>query len=441
MTYPYKTAILILALLALASKSEIARADWDKDEIARLPIKTSNNAVCYATVNDTLFLYSFGGMDSTKKWDGIHQKSFRYNTISKTWHRIPDMPDSLGGVIAAGASQVDGKIYIMGGYHVYENGREVSSYENRIYDPQTNSYSRGANIPVPIDDHVQVVYKHFIYLISGWTHTIGGGNNTNAVQIYDTKNDTWLSGTPTPNTTAYKVFGANGIVHGDTIFYIGGARYGNNFPLSPFLRMGVIDPGEPTKIAWTMVQTPDFYKPYRGTSFFSSVDGKDQLVFLGGSDKSYNYNGLAYDGSGGAKPLRQICFYDLKSSSLRLESTKQEIPMDLRGNIPLSPSSIYLIGGMDSMQEVGNSVIKLTYKSPTNVVERVLPHLHDYSFDNEILNIHEDYVQRIEIFDFKGRLLRENDTNSVSIKGLKPGTYVVRLYIAPDLYSSFKLAF
>ena len=104
-----------------------------------MPEAVSNNAVVAAPVDGTMYVYSFSGIDSTKIWSGIHKKAWRYNTQTQIWEAIPELP-SGNGRIAAGASLIKDKIYIIGGYEVFPNGSEVSYDQVHIYDPATNSY-------------------------------------------------------------------------------------------------------------------------------------------------------------------------------------------------------------------------------------------------------------------------------------------------------------
>lgn len=89
--------------------------------MAPMPMAISNNAVTAATVNGVPHVFSFSGIDSTKIFSGISLKSFRYNTQTDSWDTIAPLPDTRGK-IAAGASTVKNKIYIIGGYYVFPNG-------------------------------------------------------------------------------------------------------------------------------------------------------------------------------------------------------------------------------------------------------------------------------------------------------------------------------
>ena len=169
-----------------------------------MPERVSNNAVVAAKVNGQSFVYSFCGIDSTKIWSGIHLKAWRYDVEAKKWESLPEVPDPNGGKIAASANVVNGKIYIIGGYHVASNGSETSSDKVHVFDPVTNAWlPDAAPIPVPIDDQVQVVWRDsLIYVVTGWSNT----TNVTEVQIFNPATNEWSAGTPVPNQNDYKVF-------------------------------------------------------------------------------------------------------------------------------------------------------------------------------------------------------------------------------------------
>lgn len=378
--------LFIFFLLLLNSSLCNAQFFWHADEAASMPEPVSNNAVVEGWVKDTPYVFSFGGIDSTKLWSGIHLKSWRLNTNTGVWDVIPPLPDTLGK-IAAAASWVDSIIYIVGGYHVYSNHNEASSAKVHRYDPRTNSYlSDGMDIPVPIDDHVQAVWNDsLIYVITGWSNN---GNVPN-VQIYDPANDNWLVGTPTPNNNSYKAFGATGTIIGNTIYYYGGARTGLNFPGQPTLRTGQINPLDPTQITWSFVNStnpPEI--TYRSIVLYDYVYTTTLYFGIGGSDVTYNYNGIAYNGSGGVDPRQYYLEYNPAfgpippsySGVLYIDSagspTNRQFPMDLRGYAHLGPKCIqcsnlncyWVAGGMEENQKVSKRVYLIS-GGTTSVVE------------------------------------------------------------------------
>jgi N-acetylneuraminic acid mutarotase len=333
-------------------QNNIAKKKWVFRSVKNLPIKTSNQAVSEGFIKNKPFLFTFGGLDSTKLFSGIHRRSFRYDVIADFWEEISSLPDSLGK-IANAASRVNDTIYIIGGYHVFKDGSEKSSNKVHRFDIKQNKFLKdGASIPIPIDDHVQAVWKNqLIYIITGWSNT----ENVPNVQIYSPKQNNWLEGTPVPNNDIYKSFGASGTIIGDTIYYFGGAAMGKNYPIQNYLRKGVINPRNPTEIAWTHQIIDPLITGYR----MASTNLNNSPYWFGGSSNTYNYNGIAYDKSGGVEPNQRILGF--KNGKFNLNFNKN-IPMDLRGIAVIDNSIKYLIGGMDTNQKVTNKVYKLEWK-------------------------------------------------------------------------------
>lgn len=388
----------IITLIPISLNSQIA---WTWTELDTMPMRISNNAVCAASISGESFIYSFGGIDSTKLFSGITDRAFRYEVNTDTWIEILPLPVALP-LIASSASNVKNKIYIIGGYHVYSNGDESSSNEVIIYDPITNSYEpNGTPIPVPIDDQTQCVYKDsLIYVISGWSNT---GNVVN-VQIYDPALDQWSVGTSVPNNTSYKVFGSSGYIVGDTIFYYGGASTGLNFPAQKKLRKGVINASDPTQINWILEEDAPL------TNYRSACVQHDTKVFwIGGSAVSYNYNGIAYNGSGGVEPLSQIMQYDSYTQTWYENTSTPYSVMDLRGAGQVSPISWIICGGMETNQSVSNRTFLLTYDPIVGGTIEKNP--KEMIYNNGTILLKENAIG-FEIYSMDGKLVYSLSENS-----------------------------
>jgi len=344
-----KTIIFLIGIFIF----HFTNAQLSIQEIANLPVSVSNNAVCEGFINNQPFVFSFAGIDSTKNYAGLHLKAFRYDVQTNNVMTLPDLPDTLGK-IACAASRVGDTIYISGGYHVFSNGNEVSSNRMHRFDISTNSYlSDGNNIPVATDDHVQAVWRDsLIYLITGWNNT---GNIPN-VQIYNPYFNSWMQGTALPNNNIYKSFGASGMIYGDTIYYFGGAKSSFGFGIQNQLRKGIINPNDPTDITWSFEVPDDNINGYR----MAATTVGSTLHWIGGSNITYNYNGIAYNGSGGVPTSNRDLFISVESIHWS-ENFLTEIPMDLRGIANVSDSVKYIMGGMIANQEVTNKIYKLEW--------------------------------------------------------------------------------
>lgn len=341
----------IRIVFLLISQVSFGQFNWTWTELDTMPFRTANNAVCEAIVGGVEYVYSFGGIDESKLYSGIHKRSFKYNVASDTWTEISPLPDTEAK-IASAASFVKGKIYIIGGYHVYSNGSETSSSKVHIYNPLTDSYEAdGASIPLAIDDHVQCVYKDsLIFVVTGWSNN---GNKPN-VQIYNPSLDQWQNGAFVPNNFNYTAFGASGFIIGDTLYYHGGAA-GGSFAARRFMRKGYINPLDPTDITWSqMVDAPG------NAGYRSACSGEGNNVFwVGGSPKSYNYNGIAYDGSGGVDPSARILQFNNNNYTYTDQIAEPHGVMDLRGIAKLPGGRWIIAGGMDTNQIVSNRTFLL----------------------------------------------------------------------------------
>jgi len=320
--------------------------------LENIPIYTTNNAVAEGFVYGKPYVFTFGGLDSTKLYTGIHKNSYRFDVINNTWQQIDDLPDSLGKVASA-ASRVKNLIYILGGYHVFKDHSEKSSSKVHRYDVIKNQFLEdGTPIPIPIDDHVQAVWRdHLIYVIAGWSDT----ENVPDVQIYNTEKNTWSIGTSLPNNHRYKSFGASGTILGDTIFYFGGASMGKHYPIQNILRKGIINKKNPTEITWSHQVLDSTVVGYRMA--VTTVNNK--IHWLGGSTITYNYNPIAYNGSGGVNPINRDLY--LENDHWKTDFTNK-LPMDLRGIAEINDSTKIIVGGILENQKVSNKVYKLEWK-------------------------------------------------------------------------------
>lgn len=397
-----------------------AQTGWTWTELSSMPKRVCNNAVVEGFVGNNSFVYSFSGLDSTKTHQGINLGSYKYDVQNDTWTSIASLPDTMGK-IAAGASFVNGKIYILGGYHVLAGGGEVSSDKVHIYNPTTDMYeSDGAPIPVPIDDQVQCVWRDsLIFVVTGWSNN---GNKPN-VQIYNPYSDSWQVGTSVPNNNSYLSFGASGTIIGDTIIYNGGVSGGFSFESRNFTRIGVIDPIDPTQITWSLADDNPGAAGYRMACSFHD----NRAFWVGGGGVAYNYDGLAYSNGAGVEPLSRILQF---KNDTYLYDEGLGTPfgiMDLRGIAKISDTEWIICGGMESGQTVTNRTFKIeidpiiaSIDEPKTVLN-VFPNPAQEFINVDVVQVGKNYV----IYDLTGRVLNSGIIGStqISVSKLKTGIY------------------
>jgi N-acetylneuraminic acid mutarotase len=311
-----------------------------------LPAPLTNNAVAAHSDGVGVTVYSFLGLDSTKIWSGVTNRAFRWDVGTPAWEALPPVPGP--GRLAATAQAMGDRLYVFGGYTVAEDGSERSLPHVEIYHPATATWTRGAPIPVPVDDAVSGVWRDsLVYLVSGWHDR----DNVANVQIYDPAADTWTQATPIPGAP---VFGHTGAVAGNTIVYIDGVRRSDDGPryvMESSTWRGEIDPTDPRVISWSRLAQHPGPSLYRS----AAVAVGRWIVFAGGTDNPYNYNGIGYDGIP-ARARNAVWGFDTASEEWR-RGTNLPVPtMDHRG-IALVGEQLIVIGGMTRDQRVTSGVV------------------------------------------------------------------------------------
>jgi hypothetical protein len=413
-------------IICLLPITTILFAQWEATELAQMPEAVSNHAVTAFELNDQSYIYSFSGIDSTKHFSGIHKRCYKYDFNSNNWNQLQELPTG-NGRIAAGASVVKNRIYIIGGYEVFANGSEKSFDLVHVFDPSADTFlTDGMNIPLPIDDHVQAVWQDsLIYVISGWSNT----SNVNNVQVFNPSNNEWMEASPVPSNPDYMVFGGSGVIIGDTIYYSGGARMGSTFPATRYFRKGAINPQNPLEIKWTGWMT-NHARGYRMASAYLF----DEPVWFGGSLTTYNYNGIAYNGTGGVAPLNRIISYKPVQNTFQEWEELGTSLMDFRGLGQVDSDSYILCGGMGVEQQVSDKTFLLSYLGTSSVEEHISETVVKIypNPGNSIINISsKTAISSLEIFTLDGQEINrwsKLDTNVFSIT-IPKGILLVQIHL------------
>lgn len=331
----------VVAMSAVASAQAAAIPD--------LPLAVTNNAVGHLSSGRGAGIYSFLGVDSSKTWRGITRKAFYLPAAGGAWTELPPVPGPRGR-LAALAFGVRGRVYLFGGYTVDSAGGEVSTPDVNIWDPGTRRWLRGSDMPVPVDDAVGGVWNDsLIYLVSGWHNT----DNVADVQIYDPSSDRWSAATPFPGVP---VFGATGAINGNTIVLIDGTRRNAQPPRYSITTQswaGVIDPQQPERIVWSEVTPHPSAARYRAAAYACG----SQILFAGGTDNPYNYNGVGYDGRP-AEPVNEVMAFDVRARIWLNRAPPAESTMDHRG-VVVHGGALHVVGGMRAGQRVSASVARV----------------------------------------------------------------------------------
>jgi N-acetylneuraminic acid mutarotase len=209
-------------------------------------------------------------------------------------------------------------------------------------------------MPVPVDDSVALLYQNrYIYLISGWHDT----DNVNLVQFYDTETDHWFEATPYPGAA---VFGHAGGIVGNRMVIADGTRVvagetnrRHRFVISNECFLGSIDPEDPARIDWKALPAHPGMPLYRMAAVGTVLD-VDRVVFAGGTDNPYNYNGVGYNGVP-SEPSPRIFAFNLDRNEWEELGALEVATMDHRALLQVG-SEFVIVGGMVAGQRVTDRV-------------------------------------------------------------------------------------
>jgi Kelch motif/Galactose oxidase, central domain len=318
-----------------------------------LPAPLANNAVAQVKSRGDLYLFSFMGIGPKKTWDDVSTAAFILDPYIGKWKQIRNVPGPAGrlAAVAAGARE---HVFLFGGYTVDAQGGEITVSDVNVYEPLTDGWLRGADMPIAVDDSVAGVYRdRYIYLVSGWSKS----DAVNNVQVYDAEKNRWQQATPIPGRP---VFGHAGAMAGDTIVYVDGA-YRNpsgspKYIASDECWIGKVDHKNPSKISWSKLP------PHPGDARYRIAAGgseKDHMIyFSGGSANPYNFNGIGYNGEP-SEPSPYTFAFNLRSGKWETLNADTSNPtMDHRGLFVL-PEGLILAGGMAKGQQVTPQVTVL----------------------------------------------------------------------------------
>ena len=178
--------LVVIGLITLSTNvifppapSEIAQIEeFDErwEELAPMPVTRTEMALAIYGGD----VYAIGGKDLEGVSDGI----FTYRPIENRWEQLSGKPTPVAEVNGVVIGE---KIYIPGGR--LNNGQYTNILE--IYDPRTDTWMKGAELPISVGSYALVDFEGRMYLFGGWN----GGQVLSDVLIYDPNENTWTKGT------------------------------------------------------------------------------------------------------------------------------------------------------------------------------------------------------------------------------------------------------
>lgn len=333
---------------APATTSERAIPHWES--MPALPVARSNNAVAAVRTPAGTAVVSALGLASGKQWSDVVSDAWR-SDAEAGWTPLPAVPGP--GRLASVALGVDDQMLLIGGYTVAEDHTEVSWPSIDVWSASSGAWSSGATMPVAVDDAVASVWRgRWVVLVSGWSND----DNVSDVQLLDLEDGSWTEGTPIPGAA---VFGHAGAMWGDTLVYCDGVRVvpatdgaKRSFVANEACYVGRFG-DELGAIEWRVLP------PHPGTARYRMAAGAagGLIVFAGGTDNPYNYDGVGYDGTR-AEPTRTVFAWDVSAGQWVDLPPLPEPSMDHRGLVNVD-GTLVLVGGLDAQREPTTRVWRL----------------------------------------------------------------------------------
>jgi hypothetical protein len=207
----------------------------------------------------------------------------------------------------------------------------------------------------------------------------------------------------------------------------------------PKLRTGVINPGDPTVINWSIADDSlaSLYRSGAGV-----LEG--QPIWLGGADKAYNYAGVEYGTGQGVEPLNRVTRYDPLTSVISIEPGAIPAIMDMRGIAQIDSNKYIIAGGMESDQEVSGKTYLIEHVMTPGLKETTMGKKGIAVSPNPAstllqLGIEEaDKLQHWSITDMRGRIVEAGNAipnQELNISHLSDGLYTLQLTTNARVYT------
>ena len=318
---------LVVVVLFYALTKNAAANEWRV--ISQLP----THRLYFSTAVVDGKIYLIGGTLFENEQDGPFGMSLMevYDPQTNTWQRVADMPTARTGTRAA---VVNGRIYVLAGKAAKDN--QAVNFKTwkvvEMYDPQTDTWVRKQDMFLRRESFGIGVVAGKIYAIGGNVHPgdrkPDEPRRVDLVEVYDPATDTWAKRADMP-TRRNSVKAA---VIRDTLYVIGGSGWPPDGQGGPAL--ATIEAYHPKTNRWR--KKPDMPNL---RWLFSTVVVDEKIYLIGGTDLQ--------SGDRGPAPVE---VYDPATERWRLLPGMPTIRRPFA--VAAVNGNIYVLGGKDEDREL-----------------------------------------------------------------------------------------
>ena len=245
----------------------------------------------------------------------------------EAWEQITELSTKRRGFATA---VVDGKIYLIGGTRFENEKGPYGMSLVEVYEPQTNTWQRRAEMPTPREGAQAAVVNGIIYVFggsSGKDNKVVNQKYLDVVEAYNPQTDTWIQKNPMPVS---RISFDLGVMAGK-VYLIGGST---GFGAGHEKRTDRVDVYEPATDTWG-----------KGRNMPTRRDAPDVEVV---NNRIYAIGGAGWPqvGNRGGPDLKVIEEYTPKTHRWRKKKEMPELRTSFRTVVV--GTDIYLIGGFVS---------------------------------------------------------------------------------------------
>ena len=231
---------------------------WTKKKSMPIPVHHQAQATYQGKI------YIFGGCLKQLVGESTTDNTWVYDPVADSWKPLAPLP---GKRCSAKAEQVNGKIYVIGGFGPMENGKPGTRVNgvNQAYDPETNKWEDRSPMPTTRNHAFSGTVNGKIYIIGGREGSGGSGSAspTDVVEEYDPAKDLWSdvkAPMPTPRSG-----GGDATYNGK--IYVAGGELTDRQMSAAYRALEAYDPATNT---WTILPSMPVAKHGQGTVFLGN---------------------------------------------------------------------------------------------------------------------------------------------------------------------------